>query len=273
MCVPYLVKSIAIRDACIAVREAKRRYRETGKVHEVKFRSRKSPVQSVYIPATAIKDRGVYHTMLGDMRYAEALPSPVKDSRLVLRDGRYHLHVSTEAPVQQVENQGRIVALDPGVRTFQTFYAEEAVGQFGDRACGRIQRLCQHLDNLLSKADAAPHHRKRNLYRAASRIRGVFSVEDLATMATSTGCRSLGWADGGVLKAAAPADFATVGLDSVRLAGIDDDSAMPSMIFAATAGDVHHLVVDGRVVVRRGVHTSIDVASELRAAVHECASP
>ncbi|MXZ24958.1 MAG: IS200/IS605 family element transposase accessory protein TnpB, partial [Caldilineaceae bacterium SB0665_bin_21] len=92
-------------------------------------------------------------------------------SRLVLRDGRYHLHVSTAAPVQQVENQGRIVALDPGVRTFQTFYAEEAVGQFGDRACGRIQRLCQHLDNLLSQADAAPHRRKRSLYRAAGRIR------------------------------------------------------------------------------------------------------
>lgn len=109
---PYQVKSIAVRDACIAVREAKRRHRETGKVHEVKFRSRKSPVQSTFIPATAIKERGIYHTKLGDMRYAESLPAPVKDSRLVLRDGRYHLNVSTEAPVQQVENQGRIVALN-----------------------------------------------------------------------------------------------------------------------------------------------------------------
>ena len=164
------MKAIAIRDACIAVRDAKRRYRETGKVHEVKFRSRKAPVQSVHIPATAIKDRGLYPTMRGGLRCAEPLPSPVKDAHLGLRDGRYHLHVSTEAQVQPVENQGRIVALDPGVRTFQTFYAEEAVGH-GDRACGRIQRLCQHLDNLLSKADAAPHHRKRSLYRAAGRIR------------------------------------------------------------------------------------------------------
>ena len=168
---PYLVKSIAVRDACIAVREAKRKYRETGEFQEVGFRSRKSPVQSIYIPATAIKDRGIYHTKLGDIHYAEPLPAPVKDSRLVLRDGRYHLHVSTEAPVQQVENQGRIVALDPGVRTFQTFYSEDAVGEFGDRACGRIQRLCQHLDNLLSRADAAPHRRKHSLYRAAGRIR------------------------------------------------------------------------------------------------------
>ena len=169
--VPYQVKSIAIRDACTAVREAKKQFRRTGKFQAIGFRSRKHPVQSIHIPASAIKDRGVYHTLLGDMHHAEPIPAPVKDSRLVLRDGRYHLHVSTEAPVQQVENQGRIVALDPGVRTFQTFYAEDAVGQFGDQACGRIQRLCQHLDKLLSKAESAPHGRKRNLYRAAGRIR------------------------------------------------------------------------------------------------------
>ena len=67
----------------------------------------------------------------------------------MLRDGRYHLHVSTETPVQQVESQGRIVALDPGVRTFRTFYAEEAIGQLGDRACGRIRlRLRNLVDEL-----------------------------------------------------------------------------------------------------------------------------
>ena len=65
--VPYQVKSIAIRDACLAVREAKRKHRETGKMHQVNFCSRKSPVQSIFLPASAIMDRGIYPTKLGDL--------------------------------------------------------------------------------------------------------------------------------------------------------------------------------------------------------------
>ena len=108
--------------------------------------------------------------------------------------------------------------------------------------------------------------------RAASGGRGVFAAEELATMATAAGYRSLGWPDGGTLEAGALADFATVGLDSVRLAGIDDDSALAGVVFAATAADVRHLVVGGRAIVRGGAHTSINAASELRAAIHEVVS-
>jgi hypothetical protein len=38
-------------------------------------------------------------------------------------------------------------------------------------------------------------------------------------------------------------------------------------VFAASAADVVHVVVDGRVVVRNGAHVSIDVAAELAAAI------
>ena len=108
--------------------------------------------------------------------------------------------------------------------------------------------------------------------RAATGDRGVFGVEELAAMATAAGYRSLGWPDGGTLEAGALADFATVGLDSVRLAGTDDDNALAAVVFAATAADVRHLVVGGRAVVRGGAHTSIDAASELRAAIGEVVS-
>ena len=108
--------------------------------------------------------------------------------------------------------------------------------------------------------------------RAATGDRGVFEVEELASMATAAGYRSLGWPDGGVLEAGALADFATVGLDSVRLAGTDADRAPAAVIFAATADDVRHLVVGGRAIVRGGAHTAINAASELRAAIHEVVS-
>ncbi|MXW98373.1 MAG: formimidoylglutamate deiminase [Acidimicrobiaceae bacterium] len=109
--------------------------------------------------------------------------------------------------------------------------------------------------------------------RAASGDRGVLGVEDLAAMATAAGYRSLGWPEGGTLEAGALADFVTVGLDSVRLAGTDGDNALAAVIFAATAADVRHLVVGGKAVVRKGRHTTINVATELASAVEEVTAP
>ncbi len=109
--------------------------------------------------------------------------------------------------------------------------------------------------------------------RAASGVRGEFSTESLAEMATSGGCRSLGWPEGGRLEAGALADFATVGLDSVRTAGADADSALAATIFGASSADVHHLVVGGRIVVRDGRHTTIDVKAELASAITEVTAP
>ena len=109
--------------------------------------------------------------------------------------------------------------------------------------------------------------------RAASGVRGVFDTESLTEMATSAGCRSLGWPEGGRLEAGALADFATVGLDSVRMAGTDADAALAATVFAATSADVQHLVVGGRTVVRDGRHTTIDAAAELTAAIAEVTAP
>jgi len=59
----------------------------------------------------------------------------------------------------------------------------------------------------------------------------------------------------------------TVSLDGVRLAGTAADSALESAVFAATAGDVAHVVASGRVVVRDGAHAAVDVAAELAAGI------
>lgn len=86
-------------------------------------------------------------------------------------------------------------------------------------------------------------------------------------MATVNGYRALGWAGGGILEPGTPADMVTVALDSVRLAGAEAETAMASLLFAATAADVTGLVVAGEVVVRDRAHVSVDVAHELAEAV------
>lgn len=169
--VPYQIKSIAVKDACKAVSNAKSKYKKTGLIQKVKFRSRKNPYQSCYIPKSAVKDLGIYHTILGQLSYAEKLPRNFGDCRLVCAYGQHYLCVPEEVTTQKAENQGRVVGLDPGIRTFFTFFSEKSVGKIGLGDFSRIQRLCHHLDGLISRLITTDAKQRQRMKKAASRIR------------------------------------------------------------------------------------------------------
>ncbi|NEO14808.1 MAG: IS200/IS605 family element transposase accessory protein TnpB [Moorea sp. SIO3F7] len=175
--VPYQIKSIAIKDACTAVREAKKKYNKTGQINRVRFRSRKNPVQSCYIPKSAVSAKGIYHTKLGKVVFAEALPDNICDCRLTSTNGDYYLTVPHKTTKNTAENQGRVVALDPGVRTFLTFFSENSVGKIGDGDFSQIQRLCSHLDQLISKISKAKGKQKYRMRKAGRRM--VIKIQNL----------------------------------------------------------------------------------------------
>ena len=100
--------------------------------------------------------------------------------------------------------------------------------------------------------------------RLRTERRGQFAPADLVRAASRAGHESLGWPDAGAIAVGAWADLVTVRLDTVRTAGCDP----AAIVFAATAADVAHVVVDGRVVVRDGVHCGLsNVAAALREAI------
>lgn len=86
--------------------------------------------------------------------------------------------------------------------------------------------------------------------RLATRRRGHWTAAELLAAATATGHESLGWPDAGRIEVGARADLVTLDTASVRTAGTGADEQ--TAVFAATAADVTHVVIDGRVVHRRG---------------------
>ncbi len=104
--------------------------------------------------------------------------------------------------------------------------------------------------------------------RLRSRTRGHWTAAALLRAACADGHAALGWADAGVIEPGAPADFATVALDTVRTAGPAPMLGAETAVFAATGADVRHTIVGGRHVVRDGVHLSVpDTAHALATSI------
>lgn len=169
--IPYQIKSIAIKDACVAVREAKKKYKQTGVINKVKFRSRRDKIQSCYIPKTAVSNKGIYHTILGGVNFTEQLPDKIGDCRLVTHLGVTYICIPHEVPRSISDNQGRVVALDPGIRSFLTFFSEHSFGWLGKYDIGRIQRLCYYLDDLISRSTKVKAKQRYRYRKATDRIR------------------------------------------------------------------------------------------------------
>jgi formiminoglutamate deiminase len=99
--------------------------------------------------------------------------------------------------------------------------------------------------------------------RLASLHRGRFGVDELVAALTADGQRGLGWIDAGRIETGARADLTALRLDTPRTAGAEPQQA----ILAATASDVHTVIVDGRVVVDGGRHLLGDVGRLLTEAI------
>jgi putative transposase len=190
---PSQIRQYAIKDAHEALKAQKAKFLKTGKPFRMRFRSRKNPCQGIKF-ATANYRNGLYRTKLGTLKMSQKLPDGLCDGRLTLHNGQYHIIAPYKTRLTVTENQGSVVALDPGVRTFQTFYSPESCGEIGKSDIGRIYRLCSYLDKLIGQkqfnAAARMRIRIKNLvkelhHKTAHFLCSNFKVIFLPTFETS----------------------------------------------------------------------------------------
>jgi formimidoylglutamate deiminase len=131
-----------------------------------------------------------------------------------------------------------------------------------DRLVGAGARLCLGSDSqatvdLLDEARQLEGHLRLSRVRRAVLDPGGGAVDGLAArlfeMATVNGARSLGLPTGS-LEPGAPADFFTVDLNHPSLVGASPASLLAGLVFGADKAAVRDVAVDGRLVVRDGLH-------------------
>ena len=176
--VPYQIKSKAVRDSYTSWMTNCKKTNKTGKPFKLRYKSRKNPVQSCYIPKQAVSECGIYYTISGKLKFSERewMKNDICDCRLINDHGRWFLSVPQKITTMPTENQGGIVALDPGVRNFLTYFSEDGrFGWLGVHAFDRILNLNLKRDHLLSRMALTKDKRekcklKRTLNRTYHRI-------------------------------------------------------------------------------------------------------
>lgn len=180
--IPYQVKKIAVEDAYKAFSNGCKKAKSTRSPFQLKYRTRKDTKQSCFIPSSALKSDGelfnIYPTIVGKLKVSESLPGEFKDSRLICEHGRWFIMVPykvlPQSTIQANNNQislNKIVALDPGIRTFLTGFSENNVFKIGQGDFSKIARLANNMDKLISKISKAKSNQKQKMKKALGRMK------------------------------------------------------------------------------------------------------
>ena len=173
---PYQIRDAAMIDVLNAYTT---NFAKPGHKFDVHYRSSKAPQAAIAIRKIQYSKGVFYPTFFGKeaIRSSELLPDTIAhDSKLIqTRLGHYYLCVTmplTPASENQARRLESVVALDPGVRTFQTAYDPSGkIIEFGKNDIGHIYRICHHMDKLQSRIDTDTRLRHKARYRTQRALR------------------------------------------------------------------------------------------------------
>jgi transposase len=120
-------------------------------------KKKKAPSDSIAIQAKNYKSKGViFPRFFGEepIKSAEKLPDKLEyDARLVRkRYGHFYLCIPKKLGKYNGPSQNKVIAFDPGMRTFFTGYDSDGIiVELGKSDISRIYRLCNSYDKLQSK--------------------------------------------------------------------------------------------------------------------------
>ncbi|AFZ13715.1 transposase, IS605 OrfB family [Crinalium epipsammum PCC 9333] len=173
---PEWVKNAPRHPKANAVQDAFDSWKQARKNQGIaSYRSCRTPVQTIKFKVGGFRNTTWYPNLTKGLSFKSSQPLPENceyGTQLVYDRHRWFAVIPqyvNSTPTQQ----DKVIALDPGVRTFLTGFDGESVLEFGKGDIGRIVRLCLHLDKLMSNTDGKDIRTKqcRAYRRAAEKIR------------------------------------------------------------------------------------------------------
>ena len=165
---PKDIRASAIQEFTIALKTNKQKvWKGDIPYFKMSYKSKKKKsTESIAIPKTSIKFKNgkvfVYSTFLkGGIRLGKKKGRKYKnvvemDSRLTYDGHDFYLLLPRNIKVQEKTEKNKIVALDPGVRTFQTGFSEDEVFK-GDIRRNLFEKLKRKIEILQSLRDTRRH--------------------------------------------------------------------------------------------------------------------
>ncbi|RAQ41079.1 transposase [Arthrospira sp. O9.13F] len=141
---------------------------------DARFRSCRDSSQGIKFNNTNFSSGSWYPRLTKGLTFMVSEPIPKtcgQGTQLVFAKGRWFAVFPEPVAVTPTDATG-VIALDPGVRTFMTGFDGSRFLELGSGDIGRITRLCQHLDDLMSRIAKEPCRlRRRRMRQAAQRMR------------------------------------------------------------------------------------------------------
>lgn len=188
--IPYDTKQLALKNFSANYNAAlTNTVRKNITGFKMKFISKKSRKQFFHISNKAIKSENKeIYLWRRSLKDSINIPNkkdkkwllkkiPVMKDFIITREypSTYYMHVPFEKKKEKIKPVKEFVSIDPGVRTFHTFYDSEGYGKIGDKLAIKINTILKRADkfqSLITKLDESVFKRtRRHLRRRCALLR------------------------------------------------------------------------------------------------------
>lgn len=117
---------------------------------EAAFRSCRQPSQAIKFHKVNFNGQTWFPSLVKGLKFhaAEPIPLQVEFATQLVRERKRWFACIPVVDEVKLPVLDKVIALDPGVRTFLTGYDGNSFQEFGKADIGRIQRLCSHAGQI-----------------------------------------------------------------------------------------------------------------------------
>lgn len=152
---------------------------------KMRFKSKKASTQVFYIDHRAIKKSGQNIKLFPKILKEPLIFPNKKDKNWILENltndhnftitlqkpGQYYLHILHHKELIENPAKDKMVGIDPGIRTFHTFFSPNEYGKLGDGLDKHLRRINLKIDKYQSLSCSSKKQKKYHLLRKISLLR------------------------------------------------------------------------------------------------------